>query len=116
MRKPLQFALLTALALSLPFASQAHAQGTDGTPLFSAERLSLGVSGNYAFYAQAGDEPLPAFEKSWEFGGVMAYNLVAQPGGRAPLLSATYSLNFDVDNKWWRHRIGATLVLWKGSD
>lgn len=110
--KHLALAALAALALAAPV----HAQGTEDVPLFSAERLSLGVSANYAFYGQAGDEPLPAFEKSWEFGGVMAYNLVAQPGGRAPLLSATYSLNFDVDNKWWRHRLGATLVLWKGSD
>lgn len=111
--KKLALAALAALALS---AAPALAQGTDDVPLFSPIRLSLGVSGNYAFYAQSGDQPLPAFDKSWEFGGVMAYNLVAQPGGRAPLLSATYSLNYDVDNKWWRHRLGATLVLWKGSD
>lgn len=107
---------LSALAVIALSASPALAQGVDDVPLFSAERLSLGVSANYAFYGQAGDQPLPAFEKAWEFGGLMAYNLVAQPGGAAPLLSATYSLNYDVDNKWWRHRLGATLVLWKGSD
>ena len=115
MEEPLKKLALAVLAV-LALASVQPAAAQDDTPLFSAERLSLGVSGNYAFYNQAGDQPLPDYAKSWEFGGVMAYNLVAQPGGRAPLLSATYSLNYDVDNKWWRHRLGATLVLWKGSD
>lgn len=83
-------------------------------PLFSATRLSAGVTGNYCFYQQQGDQRLPDFHKSWEFGVVAAYNLVSQPEGRAPLLSATWSTNYDVDNKWIRHRVGLTLVLYKG--
>ena len=109
-----RFVLFVAAALALS-ASTALAAG-DATPLLSLDRASFGLSGNYAFYGQAGAQRLPDFPKSWEFGGVAAYNLVAQPGGKAPLLSLTYSLNYDVDNKWWRHRLGATLVLWKGSD
>ena len=107
------FALFTLLVVTAP----AHAQdATEGTPLFSMDRASLGVTTNYAFYQGVGSEPLPAFAKEWEFGAVGAYNLVAQPGGKAPLLSATYSINYGVDNKFWRHRVGLTLVLWKGSD
>lgn len=108
--------LIAALALAALAPTAALAQEPGETPLFSVERLSLGVTGNYCFYGAVGDEPLPAFSKEWEFGAAMAYNLVAQPGGRAPLLSGTYSLNYAVDNKWWRHRLGLTLVLWKGSD
>lgn len=101
-------AAVAALALS----SSAHAQSD--VPLFSADRLSAGVTANYALYQQAGDQPLPNFTKSWEFGAVAAYNLVSRPDGSAPLFSLTYSLNYDVDNRWWRHRIGGTLVLYKG--
>lgn len=100
--------ILTAALLAVAVA--AHAQ----TPIVSAERLSLGVSSNYCFYQQSGDQRLPDFKKSWEFGGVAAYNLVSKPDGKAPLFSLTYSLNYDVDNKWWRHRVGGTLVLFKG--
>lgn len=116
MRKPQLFVLLTALVLLLPFASQARAQGSEFVPLFSAKRLSISGTGGYAFYQSAGDEPLPAYEKSWEFGTVLSYNLYAAPGNRAPMLFATYSLNYDVDNKWWRHRILGTVTFWKGSD
>jgi len=111
MRKSLMLCSIAAVLLIL-FVLPSHAE----TPLLSLERASLGATANYAFYGQAGDQPMPAFEKEWEFGAVAAYNLVAMPEGRAPLLSLTYSLNYAVDNKWWRHRLGVTLVLWKGSD
>lgn len=102
---------ILAVLATIALASSAGAQNA---PLISAERLSLGVSANYAFYQNAGDQRLPDFDKSWEFGGVAAYNLIAKPDGSAPLGSLTYSLNYDVDNKWWRHRVGFTVVLYKG--
>lgn len=104
--------LCSIAGVLLLFALPTHAE----TPLFSLDRASAGVTANYAWYGQAGDQPLPTWEKEWEFGAVAAYNLVAMPEGKAPLLSLTYSLNYGMDNKWWRHRLGVTLVLWKGSD
>lgn len=102
--------LLTAALLCVAATTFAATQA----PLFSTDRLSLGVASNYCLYQNAGDQRLPDFKKSWEFGGVAAYNLVSKPDGSAPLFSLTYSLNYDVDNKFWRHRVGGTLVLFKG--
>lgn len=107
---------LLALFALLALATTAHAQESTPRPLWSLDRASLGVTANYAFYQNAGDQPLPAYDKAWEIGAVGAYNLVAQPGGRAPLLNATFATSYDVDNRWWRHRVGLTMVLWKGND
>ena len=103
---------LLVVAVLAPAIATAEAD----VPILSQKRLSLGAPANYALYQQAGGQALPSFPKSWEFGAVAAYNLVAQPSGKAPLLSATYSLNYDVDNQFWRHRFGLTLVLFKGGD
>ena len=105
------FALFT-LALTTT-AQPVHAQDR---PLWSMDRASIGVTANYAFFQNAGDQPLPAYKKAWELGAVGAYNLVAQPGGKAPLLNATFATSYDLDNRWWRHRVGLTLVIWKGND
>lgn len=105
------FAVLL-LALS---AATAGAQETNVRPIFSMERVSAGVSADYCGFQSAGEQALPLFSKSWEFGLVGSYNLVAPAvGERGPMLSLTAASAYDVDNKWFRHRLGLRLTLFKG--
>lgn len=105
-------ALLLAL-LSLTLAIPAFAQ--DAEPILSKSRLSLAVAADYCGYQAAGDQSLPEFSKSWEFGVIGAYTLVAPKIGQSgPILSLAAGSAYDVDNKWFRHRIGLRLVVFKG--
>lgn len=104
--------ILAALFL-VALAAPAFAQ--QSVPILAKERLSLGVLADYCGFQSAGDQPTPTFSKSWEFGAMGAYTLVAPaPGVRGPILSLAASSAYDVDNKWFRHRIGLRLVLFKG--
>lgn len=110
--KRLVIAALAALALILAVAP-AHAQ--DEQPILSMTRLSAGFSADYCGYQNAAEQPLPQFAKSWEVGMVAAYTLVAPaPGSSGPILSLAAATAYDVDNKWFRHRVGLRLVVFKG--
>lgn len=105
--------LLLILAATLLAAAPSHAQADQ--PILSKSRLSAGVLADYCGFQKAGDQRLPEFTKSWEFGLAGAYTLVAPaPGTSGPILSLAASSAYDVDNKWFRHRIGIRLILFKG--
>lgn len=108
--------LLLAIALALASAVPVHAQDSStDTPLFSMERLSLGLSTDYCGFQNAGEQRLPDYAKSWEFGAVGAYTIVGpRPGAKVPILSLAFASAYDVDNKWFRHRLGLRLVVYKG--
>lgn len=96
------------------YAPPAHADD-DAVPILSMTRVSLGASGDYCGFQSAGDQPLPAYTKSWEFGLVGAYTLVSpKPGTAGPTLSLAAASSYDVDNKWFRHRIGLRVILFRG--
>ena len=102
-------AALVTLSLATPVLAQ------DAQPILSKTRLSLGVAADYCGYSNAGEQRLPDFSKSWEFGVVGSYTLVApKPGEHGPILSLAAGSGYDVDNKWFRHRIGLRLVIFKG--
>lgn len=105
-------AAIAVLTLAL-VAAPAFAQADQ--PIFSMSRLSAGVSADYCGWQNAGEQPLPEFAKSWEFGVVGSYVLVApRPGTKGPILSLAAASAYDVDNKWFRHRVGLRIVLFKG--
>jgi len=108
MKKSLLF-LMLSLALAVPAFAQ------DAEPILAKSRLSLAAAADYCGYQSAGEQKLPEFAKSWEFGIVGAYTLVAPKIGQSgPILSLAAGSAYDVDNKWFRHRIGLRLVLFKG--
>lgn len=104
--------ILAALFL-LTLAAPALAQ--DAQPILSTSRLSLAAAADYCGYQAAGAQDVPKFTKSWEFGVIGAYTLVAPKIGQSgPILSLAAGSAYDVDNKWFRHRVGLRLVLFKG--
>jgi opacity protein-like surface antigen len=107
--KRIILAALFLVALAAPALAQ------DAQPILSKTRLSLGVAADYCGYQNAGDQRLPDFTKSWEFGVVGSYTLVAPKiGQHGPILSLAAGSGYDVDNKWFRHRVGLRLVVFKG--
>lgn len=87
----------------------------DNVPILSMTRVSLGASADYCGFQRSGDQPLPAYTKSWELGIVGAYTLVSpKPGVAGPTLSLAAASSYDVDNKWFRHRLGLRLVVFRG--
>lgn len=107
--------LLAALAALTLFVSAAPCFAQDDQPILSKTRLSAGFSADYCGYQNAAEQPLPKFAKSWEVGMVASYVLVAPaPGASGPILSLAAATSYDVDNKWFRHRVGLRLVVFKG--
>lgn len=107
--------ILAALAAIAVLTAAAPAFAQADQPIVSMSRLSLGASADYCGYQNAGEQRLPDYAKSWEVGIVGAYTLVAPaPGTKGPILSLAAASAYDVDNKWFRHRIGLRLVLFKG--
>lgn len=107
--------ILAALAALTMFVSAAPCLAQADQPILAKSRLSAGISADYCGFQSAGTQPLPAFAKSWEFGVVSSYVLVAPaPGTKGPILSLAAASAYDVDNKWFRHRIGLRIVLFKG--
>mgnify|MGYP000873681973 FL=1 len=107
--KRIILAALFLAALAVPAFAQ------DAEPILAKSRLSLAAAADYCGYQSAGEQKLPEFAKSWEFGIVGAYTLVAPKVGQSgPSLSLAAGSAYDVDNKWFRHRIGLRVVLFKG--
>jgi len=100
---------ILAVLAALCLASAAHA--AEPKPLLSAERLSLGVGANYAFYSAPLESSarLPDFKKEWEAGVFAAYNLT-------PHLSAVGSSVYGLDNKQFRTSIGLRVRIFKGGE
>lgn len=108
-----KLSMLLAVAVLLVASSSAMAASSE--PMLSMTRLSAGASVDYAGFQNAGEQPLPEFPKAWEFGLVASYNLIGPaPGEKGPALSLTAASCYDVDNKWFRHRLGLRLTLFKG--
>lgn len=112
MRKLLAVAVLLSLSL---FALALPTHAGDNVPILSMERVSLGAAADYCGFQKSGDQPLPAYSKSWELGLIGSYTLVApKPGEKGPILSLAAASSYDVDNKWFRHRLGLRLVVFRG--
>lgn len=105
--KSLKRLLLSLFALAV-VSSVAHAQA-EPKPLLSAERLSLAVGANYAFFTAPleSSSRLPEFKKEFEAGVFAAYNLT-------PHLSAVGSSVYGLDNKQFRTSLGLRVRIFQG--
>lgn len=111
--------LLLSLFAVAAFASVAHAAEPaytsvlftgEAKPLLSAERLSLAVGANYAFFSAPLESSarLPEFKKEFEAGVFAAYNLT-------PHLSAVGSSVYGLDNKQFRTSVGLRVRIFQGA-
>jgi len=99
---------ILAVLAALCIASVAHA-ADEPRPLLSAERLSLAVGANYAFFSAPLESSarLPEFKKEFEAGLFAAYNLT-------PHLSAVGSSVYGLDNKQFRTSVGLRVRIFQG--
>ena len=98
--------LIAFLALAVPALAQTT---VPDEPMMSLKRLSFAVGANYVWHTAAdSDENLPRWPKEWEAGFYGAYSLT-------PHVSAIGAVEYGVDNKTFRSRLGVRYVIFKGN-
>jgi len=104
----MRFMLLTLLLCAgMAWADDVPSSAQAFTPAVSLDRLSIGVRGEYSWFAQRFGVPPTEFDREYAVGMVGSYNLV-------PNCSLIGGSVYGVKNRLFRSWLGVNVIIFRG--